>query len=150
MMALCHGVTRKFPSPLQWYILPTMKLLLRHQCSFVVLWSSSNNCNPCAGNQLLIYEGISSGDCRGQENQWRIEVKQNYEAPNLALGSVFIWWIQGRKVKDQVANHSTTRVPHFIIAFPVSWFKVVISHIGMGGEVNPSMAQSLQMRSSNW
>jgi hypothetical protein len=49
-----------------------------------------------------------------------------------------------------VANHSTTRVPHFIIAFPVSWFKVVISHIGMGGEVNPSMAQSLRMRSSNW
>jgi hypothetical protein len=40
--------------------------------------------------------------------------------PNLVLGSVFIWWIPGRKVKDQVANHSTTRVPHFIIAFPVS------------------------------
>ncbi len=70
--------------------------------------------------------------------------------PNLVLGSVFIWWIQGRKVKDQVANHSTTRVPHFIIAFPVSWFKVVITHIGMGGEVNPSMAQSLWMRNSNW
>jgi hypothetical protein len=48
-----------------------------------------------------------------------------------------------------VVNHSTTRVPHFIIAFPVSWFKVVISHIGMGGEVNPSMAQSLWIRSSN-
>jgi len=62
---------------------------------------------------------------------------------------VFIW-VQGRKVKGQVASHSTTRVPHFIVSFPVLWSKVVIPRMGMGGEGSLSMVQSLQMRTSNW